>query len=138
MEQFSAMNRFAVAPIQGAFLLQNFLRHSQPDLSVNAPVTAPVELMVVLQDHEVIAKEPRGVRPRVGDQGLGVGEFKFEVIAQEHPDRLLDLLGFAAWPAKPKQPIVRLAQVSQAPISWLVRVKRRDRLQVTAQTAGLL
>ena len=129
------MTRVTVSPIECAVLLQNFLRHSQPALAINTAVTAPVELVVVLQDHDVITKEPRGLCPRVAEQRLGFGEFAVELSSQERPTGRLALLGFATGPAKPQQPIGRRASVAQASISGIVGVKRGNRLPVTSQAA---
>ena len=46
-------------------------RHLQPDRRVNAAVTAMIVFVVGVQHHDLIAKEPGGVCPPVGDQGLG-------------------------------------------------------------------
>ena len=48
-------------------------RHLQPDLRVDAAVTAMIVLAVVVQDHDLVAEEPGGLCPPVSDQGLGFG-----------------------------------------------------------------
>jgi hypothetical protein len=138
VQQFGAVDRFAVMPIEGAFLLQHVRWHAQADLAVKTAVTAPVELSVVLQHHEVIAEEPRGLCPRMGDQGLGLGEFELEVLAQEPSDRLLDRLSLTAWAAKPQQPILRVPDIPQASIGWVVRVQAGHRLHLATQAASRL
>src|SRR5262249_20911118 len=99
---------------------------------------APVALPVVLQHHEVIAQEARGLCPRMRNQGLGLGEFQLEVRAQEPADRLLDLLSLTAWATKPEQPIVRVPDIPQASVVWVVRIQGGQRLHLTTQAPSLV
>ena len=118
--------------------MQDFLRPSPPALSIKTAVTAPVERAVVRQAHDVLTQEPRGLWPRGGDPRLGFGECQFAVISQERTAGRRDLLGFAAWPAKPAQPSVRIASLAQASIGRSLRVEGRDRWPVTTQAARRL
>lgn len=71
----------------------------------------------------------------LGEQRLGCGECQFAVISQEGPDGRLDLRGFAAWPAKPAPPLVRIASIAQASLGRILRVEGRDRVPGTPQAA---
>jgi hypothetical protein len=46
----------------------------------------------------------------MSDQGLRRGQFEPEIIAQEPPNRLLDLLGLPAGAGEAEQPIVGLCR----------------------------
>jgi hypothetical protein len=64
-------------------------------------VTAMVVLVVGVHHHHLVAEEPGGLRPPVGDQGLGRGQLQLELLAQEPPGLVLDLLGLLPGPVKP-------------------------------------
>jgi hypothetical protein len=66
--------------------------------------------VVGVQDHNLIAEEPGGLRPPVGDQGLGRGQFQFELVVQELPDASFDLLGFLPGAGEAQQPVVGLCR----------------------------
>ena len=100
-DAFGSPDRPAVVQVGRALRADHIDRHFQPDRRVDAAVTAPIVLMVGVQHHNFIAEEPGGLRPPVGDQGLGRGQFQFELIVQELPDTSLDLLGFLPGPGKP-------------------------------------
>ena len=46
------------------------------------------------------------------DQSFGLGEFEFEVIAQELAQLPFDFLDFGAWPVEAKQPIICLCRAA--------------------------
>jgi hypothetical protein len=112
LDEFRPVNRFLAAEVAGTFRLHNGLRHFQPDPAVDAAVTASIELVVVVEAYDFVAEKTRGVCPRVGDQGFGLREFQFEMIAQEFFDGTFDLFGFASWAAETEQPIVGIADVA--------------------------
>jgi hypothetical protein len=65
VDQFRPMYRLPVSQRAHAFALNDFPWHSQPDLTVETTVTAPVELPVVIQDHDVVAEKPCALGARV-------------------------------------------------------------------------
>jgi hypothetical protein len=74
--------------------------HIQPDPCVDAAVTAMIALDVGVHHHYLVADEPGGLCPPVGDQGLGRGQFQLELLAQKPPDLVLDFPGFLPGPVK--------------------------------------
>jgi hypothetical protein len=66
--------------------------------------------VVGVQNHHLVAEEPGGLRPPVGDQGLGRGQLQFELVVQERPDLGLDLLGLLPGAGEAQQPVVRLCR----------------------------
>jgi len=63
-----------------------------------------------VQDHDLVAEEPGGLRPPVSDQGLGRGQLQFELVVQELPDTSLDLLGLLPGAGEAQQPVVSLCR----------------------------
>ena len=47
-----------------------------------------------MESANVIAEEVRSFGPRMGDQGLGLGQFQLEYVPQELSETDLDLLSF--------------------------------------------
>lgn len=72
-DAFGAPDRSAVVQVGRALGVNHVDRHFQPDRRVDAAVTALITLMVGVQHHELIAKEPGGLCTPVRDQGLGRG-----------------------------------------------------------------
>jgi hypothetical protein len=68
----------------------------------------------------------------VGDQGLGLGEFQLEFLAQKLADLRLDLLGFAPRTGEPEEKIIAIPHIPKPPIAGIVRVLAR---QTTTQAA---
>ena len=58
----------------------------------------------------------------MGDQRLVLGEFQFEVVAQELGQALLDLFGFSLGAGEPEQMVVCVSAIPQSPVSRVVRV----------------
>ena len=70
-DAFGPPDRFAVVQVGRALGADHVGWHLQPDPRVDAAVTALIVLVVGVQNHDLIAEEPGGLRPPVGDQGLG-------------------------------------------------------------------
>jgi len=77
-------------------------RHFQPDLSVDIAVTAMIALVVGVEDHDLVAEKPGGLRSPVRDQSLGLGQLQLELVTQEPSDLDFDLLCFPFGPVKPQ------------------------------------
>jgi hypothetical protein len=58
-----------------------------------------------LEDPQLVAQEARRTRPGVGDQGLRVGQFQLERVAQERRQLGLDRFRFGARPGEAKQEV---------------------------------
>ena len=74
---------------------------------------------------DVVAEEPGLFGPGVGDQGLLRGQFELEVIVQECPQLVLDLLGFIPRSSEAEQEIVGIPDVPQPAIVRIELVARR-------------
>ena len=70
-DAFGPPGRFAVVQVGRALGADHVGRYFQPDPRVDAAVTAPIVLVVGVQDHDLVAEEPGGLRPPVSDQCLG-------------------------------------------------------------------
>src|SRR5437016_12131080 len=77
--------------------------HFQPDLAVDGAPTAPVALVVAVEDGNLVAEEAGGLCPPVGDQRLFLREFQLELLVQELPELRLDLLGLASWTGRSEE-----------------------------------
>jgi hypothetical protein len=110
-DAFGSPDRAAVVQVRRALRADHIDRYFQPDRRVDTAVTAPIALVVGVQDHDLIAEEPGGLRPPVGDQGLGRGQFQFELVVQELPDASLDLLGLLPGAGEAQQPVIGLCRV---------------------------
>src|SRR5207244_8891733 len=107
-----------------------------PDRRVDAAVTVPVVLGVVVMDHDLIAEEAGRFGPPVSNQGLAPGEFQLQAVAQESPDLALDVLGFPSRTGIAQQPIVRVTDVMQPPVARIVGVTGGELLQLPAHLPG--
>ena len=87
--------------------------------------------MVAVLDGDLVAEELRRAGTRVRDQGLGLRQFQFEVVTQELGEALFDLLGFGLGSDEPQQVIVSVSDISQPPVSRILRI-------LTGQAALLL
>lgn len=70
-DAFRSPGGIAVVQVGRAFGVDHVGGHFQPDRRVDAAVTALIVLVVGVQHHDLIAEEAGGLRPPVGDQGLG-------------------------------------------------------------------
>ena len=71
----------------------------------------PSVLGVVVMDHDFIAEEAGRFGPPMSDQGLVLGEFQPQAVAQELSDLGLDILGLPSRTGVAQQPIVRLCRL---------------------------
>ncbi len=135
-DAFRAAGRFAVVQVGGAFRADHVQRHFQPDPPIDAAVAALIVLVVVSEDHDFVAEETCRVSASVRNHGLLRGEFQLEMLTQEVSDAVFDLLGFLPGTAESEQPIIRIAQVAQAPIARIIRITRGEALELLAQRRG--
>src|SRR5699024_4417729 len=77
---FGPLDRLAMVPLRAALSTDNFTRHFQSDLRVDAALTAMVVLGAVVQDHDLITKKTSRLRPPVSDQSLFLGQFQLELV----------------------------------------------------------
>jgi hypothetical protein len=75
---------------------------------------------------DLVAEEVRRLAGGVGDQGLGLGQLQFELVAQERPDPGLDLLSFALGTGEPEQEVVAVPHIPKPPVAGIVRVLARQ------------
>ena len=122
--QVRAVDRFAVLALAGALIAPHVPWHVQPDRASEAALAALIVLVVVVADHDLVAEGARGLRARVGDQGLTLGEFQLEVLAQGASDLPFALFSFVPWSADAEQPTIGIAHVPQAPVAWITGVLR--------------
>src|SRR6266511_3365868 len=113
-------SRFTASHVGSAFGSHDVHRHFQPDLPVDGAVTVPIVLCVVVVDHDVVAEEAGRFGPAMRDQGLVLGKFQLQAVAQEPSDLALDVLGLPSGAGVAQQPIVRIADVVQPPVSPVV------------------
>lgn len=95
-------------------------RHFESDRRVDAAVTTVVVLVVGLQHRDLVAEEPGRSCPAVCDQGLGRGQLQLEVLVQEPPHHVLDLLGLPPGASEAQQPVVGVTAVAQPPVPGIV------------------
>jgi hypothetical protein len=67
------------------------------------------------------------------DQGLGRGQLQLEVLTQEPPHRILDLLGLPPGTSEAQQPVVGVTAIAQPPVAGIVGVPGRHGLHLPAQ-----
>jgi hypothetical protein len=114
-DPFRAPDGSAAVQVGRAFDAEHVGRHLQPDPRVDAAVTAPIALVVGVQDHDLVAEEPGGLRPPVRDQDLGRRQLQFELVVQELPDPRLDLLGLLPGAGEAQQPVIGLCRTRHKP-----------------------
>jgi hypothetical protein len=110
-DAFRAPDRLTAMQVGCAFGVDNVGRHLQPDRRVDAAMTAPIVFVVGVQYHDLVAEKPGGLRPPVGDQGLGRRQLLLELIVQELSDPSLDLLGLLPGSSEAQQPVIGIAAV---------------------------
>src|SRR3954453_4268295 len=92
-----------------------------------------VVLVVGLQHRDLVAEEPGRSCPAVCDLGLGGGQLQLEVLMQEPPHRILDLLGLPSGTSEAQQPVVGVTAVAQPPVGGISGVSGRYGLHLPAQ-----
>ena len=90
------------------------------------PLTPRCPLCHVVEDGYVIAEEFGLLVLGVGDQGLVLGQFKFEVISQEFPQPRLDRLCFRNRPVEPKEKVVGVPDVAQPAVVGIELILRPE------------
>lgn len=75
--------------------------------------------------------------PAVGDQRFGLRQFKFEIVAQEHRESLLDVFGFDFRSGEPEQHVVGVTDVAEPSVARILRVLARKAPLPSAQRAHL-
>ena len=91
--------RFAMENVRAAFCLDHTRGYTK---SVD---TAPIPLvarLIVSQNSGLVAEESRSAGPGMCEQRLGLGEIQVQLLTQERPDLVFDLLGFGARSIEPK------------------------------------
>jgi hypothetical protein len=95
---------FTVLEVGGALGLDHRPWNAQPDAAVDFRAVPGV------LDGDFIAEEFRRLGAGVRDQRLLLGEFQFEVVAQELGEAFLDLFGFGLRPGEPEEVVVGLCR----------------------------
>jgi hypothetical protein len=118
-DAFGAADRFAVVQVRFALGGDDVDRYFQPDGRVDAAVPALIVLVVGVQDHDLVAQEPGGLRPPVRDQGL-------------------DLLSLPPGSGEPQRPVVGVPAIVQPAVGRIVGVPRGHGLHLLAQPSARL
>jgi hypothetical protein len=84
---------FSPLHVSGAFGLDHFPGHAQPDRTVGRTAAACDHVVGVLGG-DLVAEEPRRVGAGVGDQRLGLRQLQREFVVQELTEATFDLLSF--------------------------------------------
>jgi len=102
----SSLDGFAMVHIAPASCLHDVHGKLQSDGPVCSPPACRVTKLVVLNVVDRVAEEACRSRPGMRQQGLRLRQFELERLVEELTELLLDVLGFFAWTAEPKQKIV--------------------------------
>ena len=112
---------FAELQVRGALGRDHVPWHAQRDAAIGRP-PAVGELAVVVVDGDLIAEVTGRTGAAVSDQRLFLGQFQLEVITQERPEALFDLLGFGFRSGEPEQGVIGIAGVSEPPVGGIAGV----------------
>src|SRR6266849_799799 len=64
----------------------------------------------------LIPKKTRYLCMCMGNEGLFLGQFQFEMIAQELSELALDVFCFFPWSSKSKQCVIRISHIAESPV----------------------
>jgi hypothetical protein len=89
--RFRQVDRLATFHVGSALLEDEVRRKTEADPPIDrARAASPQASGVILEDRNLVAEESCDLGPCMRDQGLGFGEFQFEIFAQELPNLRLD------------------------------------------------
>jgi len=129
--------RFAASLVDRRFRSHDRSGYSQTNLTIDAAVPAFIAFVVVVEHVDFVAKEPGRLTPRVGNRRFCLGEGQFQRM-QYRPQLAFDFLGFIAWSGEPQEDIIGIATVSEASISRISGVQRRQLLCLASECLGRL
>lgn len=91
---------------------------------------------IVLLVHNVVVQEPRSVSASVGNQRLFLGHFELERLAQEVAQLLLDFLSFPPCSYETKERIIRITNIVEPPVAFVVGIERWHPFPATSSPAA--
>jgi hypothetical protein len=122
VEALRTVDCFPVPEVGTALRRDQLCRNPQSYLAIERASPSGVAFRIGALNEDIVAKEAGGLRPCVADQGLGLGEFQLELVAQERPELFLDPLRLEPGTVEPQQEIIRVPDITQSPIGRVVRV----------------
>lgn len=102
------------------------------------PLPSPVQLVVGVADHDVVAQEARRLAGRMGDERLLLRELQLELLTEEAGELLLDLLGFRLGTDEAQEPIIGVAHVAEASVVRVTGIVRGQEPPLLPQRCQLL
>jgi len=91
---FLSVNWFSPAEVGLAFLSNNLPGHFEPDLPIDTAVSTPIMLVIVVENHDVVAKKFCRMGPCMGNERLFLRESQMKGIFEEDSYLLFDFFGF--------------------------------------------
>src|SRR5512142_1586926 len=87
LRSFFSVDGFSPAQIGLTFFGNDLPGHFQPDLSIDAAMSTPVMLVIVVEDHDVVAKKFRRMGPGMGNERLFLRECQMQGFFEEGCER---------------------------------------------------
>src|SRR5260370_24110312 len=122
------MGGFACALVPIAFFLEDIMRYTESNLSIDASAHRPfvaAALGVVLDDGDFVSQEFCCLRPGVGDERLCFREFQLQFVTQKRGELLLDLFCLRLWTDETQKKIVSIPTIPESSVLWVLRVEGR-------------